>query len=175
MQIPGLGTVVEEELGWHRSEPIAVPLLGGDLCIFLIEAYDGDEQPGDFHEAIRTFLTIDRSALEAAAPSIFAYYRDVVDHVGADGWRRDVKIDGPDDVLDHVQLGREATVSRDEDGDRHVYVSLESECDWEPEHGLQIVFRDGRTVTKIGPCDGHLTNAAAYANDELEGVVYYRR
>jgi hypothetical protein len=51
---------------------------------------------------------------------------------------------------------------------------LECECDWEPEHGLQIVFRDGREVTKVGPYDGHLTNSAAYANDDLDGIVYYR-
>ncbi|MGC7101877.1 hypothetical protein ACPZ19_45000 [Amycolatopsis lurida] len=36
---------------------------------------------------------------------------------------------------------------------------------------LQLVFRDGRDVTKVGPYDGHLTNSAAYADDELDGVV----
>jgi hypothetical protein len=40
--------------------------------------------------------------------------------------------------------------------DQRVYVSVECECDWEPEHGLQIVFRDGATVTKVGPYDGHV-------------------
>jgi hypothetical protein len=54
-----------------------------------------------------------------------------------------------------------------------VYVSVGCECDWEVEHGLQIVFRDGATVTKVGPFDGHLTNASAHARDDLEGVVYY--
>jgi hypothetical protein len=29
------------------------------------------------------------------------------------------------------------------------------------------------TVTKVGPLDGHLTNAAAYARDDLEGVIYH--
>jgi hypothetical protein len=47
--------------------------------------------------------------------------------------------------------------------------------DWEPEHGLQIVFRDGRAVTKVGPYGGHLTNSAAHADDTLDGIVYYRR
>ena len=113
--------------------------------------------------------------LSAATPAIFAYYRDVMNDVVTDGdldWY--IEIEGPRDVLDHVRLGGDLIVSRDAYGDRHVCVSLECECDWEPEHGLQIVFRDGRTVTKVGPYDGHLTNSAAYADDELDGVVYHR-
>jgi hypothetical protein len=54
-----------------------------------------------------------------------------------------VEIDGPHDVFDHIQLGNEPVVTRDAHSDLHVYVSLECECGWEPEHGLQIVFRDG--------------------------------
>ncbi|MFA1544590.1 DUF6985 domain-containing protein, partial [Actinomadura monticuli] len=55
----------------------------------------------------------------------------------------------------------------------HGKTSLECECDWEQEHGLQMVFRDVRTVTKIGPCDGHLTNSAAWGDDSLDGIVYH--
>ena len=40
------------------------------------------------------------------------------------------------------------------------------------QHGLQIVFKDGRSVTKVGPYDGHLTNSNAYADASLDGVVY---
>lgn len=159
MEIPGLGPVTHDtKLGWYRSQPIAVPVLGGALCTIVLDGYDDDQQPADFHEAIRTFLTLDSSALTAATPAIFAYYRDVMnDVVTTDDENGAVKINGPHDVLDHVRLGDEPTVSRDAHGDQHVYVSLECECDWEPEHGLQIVFRDGRTVTKVGPYDGHLT------------------
>jgi hypothetical protein len=139
----------------------------------MVEGYDGDPAAEDFHAAIRTFLALDPSALTAATESIFAYYRDIMDDVVAavdDEWY--VEIAGPHDVLDHVRFGHEPMVTRDPYGDRHVYVSLECECDWEPEHGLQIVFRDGREVTKVGPYDGHLTNSAAYADDSLDDVVY---
>jgi hypothetical protein len=174
VQIPGLGPVVlEADLGWYRSGPVAVPALDGISCRFILDGYADDLTPEDFHAAIQSFLSLDRSALTAAAPSIFAYYRDVTDDVvaaGDDDWY--VEIEGPQDVLDHVRLGDEPMVSRDPYGDRHVYVSLECECDWEPEHGLQIVFKDGRAVTKVGPYNGHLTNSAAYADDSLDGVIY---
>jgi hypothetical protein len=176
MQIPGLGPVVKDaDLGWYRSAPIPVPVLGGAQCQIWVDGYDDDPAQEDFHEAIRRFLALDRSALETAAPSIFAYYRDVMDDVlaaGNDEWY--VQIDDPSNVLDHVQLGAEPIVSRDPGRDRRVYVSIECECAWEPEHGLQIVLRDGAAVTKVGPYDGHLTNSAAYADDQLDGVVYRR-
>ena len=79
-------------------------------------------------------------------------------------------IRAPEDVWRHVQLGDELWVQRAQSG--RWFVSIECECDWEPEHGLQLVLEDGARVTKVGPYDGHLTNAAAYADPTLEGVVY---
>lgn len=177
MHVPGLGTVVEDAArGWYRSAPLPVPVLGGEACVFVLDGYDSDPAQHDFHAAIRNFLALDRSVLQAAAPFIHAYYRDIMDDVvaaGDDEWY--VEIEGPEQVLDHVRLGNEPTVSRDPSGDRHVYVSIECECDWEPEHGLQIVFRDGARVTKVGPFNGHLTNSAAYGDERLADVVYRSR
>jgi hypothetical protein len=83
-----------------------------------------------------------------------------------------VKIESPGDVWSHVRLGSEPMIGRRAYGDKGIYVSLECNCEWEPEHGLQIVFKDGLRVNKLGPYDGHLTNSDAYANDELEDVIY---
>ncbi|MGI5170015.1 DUF6985 domain-containing protein [Spirillospora sp. CA-253888] len=176
MQIPGLGHVTwNTGLDWYQSEPVPVPVLDGTPCRFIVDGYDDDPAPEDFHAAIRAFLTLDRSALTAATAPIFAYYRDVTDAIVDAGdldWY--VEIQEPDEVFDHIGFGDEPIVRRDPYGDRRVYVSLECECDWEVEHGLQLVFRDGRTITKIGPCNGHLTNAAAYADDTLVDVVYHQ-
>ncbi|UQU67322.1 hypothetical protein COUCH_14080 [Couchioplanes caeruleus] len=159
MQIPGLGPVTRDDDA-YLSEPVPVPVLGGGPCRFAVEGYDGDEAPEDFHAAIRTFLANGPDVLRAAAPHIFAYYRDVMTHFSP-GDEDYVEIAGPADVLGHVRPGAEPVVSRDRYGDGRVHVSVECECAWEPEHGLQIVFRDGRTVSKVGPYDGHLTNGSA--------------
>ena len=149
--------VADVESGWYVSEPVPVPVLNGSPCRFVVDGYDDDPAPADFHTAIRTFLALDRSTLTAAAPAIYEYYRDTMKHVVAAGYDDlYVAIEGPEQVLAHVSLGTEPTVVRDTDGDEHVYVSLECECDWEPEHGLRIAFRDGATVTKVGPYDGAL-------------------
>ncbi|MEP9393459.1 hypothetical protein ABLE92_25095 [Gordonia sp. VNQ95] len=59
--------------------------------------------------------------------------------------------------------------------DEHWYVICEDECDWEPEHGLQTVFTDGRTLTRISSYDGHPTHRSAYGRgyEVPEGAVYW--
>ncbi|MGH3660652.1 MAG: DUF6985 domain-containing protein [Micromonosporaceae bacterium] len=169
MRIPGLGVIEEDDSGEYWSPPVLVPGLRGATCRLLVTGSDADLEKDDFHRAIRNFLAIDESVLQAASSSIFAYYQDVKTWSNRD---TQVSIPSPDAVWDHIQIGAEAEVARGDD--EHVYVSVECECDWESEHGLQIVFRDGNTVSKVGPFDGHLTNAAAYARPDLEGVVYHR-
>ena len=43
-----------------------------------------------------------------------------------------------------------------------VYVQVACECAWESEHGLQLVFRQGATLSRVSDQDGHLTHADAY-------------
>jgi hypothetical protein len=83
-----------------------------------------------------------------------------------------IQIDSPQDVWRHIQLGTQAIVSRRAYGDKKIYISLACECDWEPEHGLQIVFKEGLRINKVGQCNGHLTNSDAYDQAALENVVY---
>ena len=109
--------------------------------------------------------------MKSAEPHIFRYYKDMIRY-----WEPDddgyVVIDSPGDVWKHVQLGDEPRFSRNLFDNKGVYVSLECNCDWEPEQGLQIVFRNGDTVCKVGQYDGHLTNASAYGDPSLGNVIY---
>jgi hypothetical protein len=172
VDITGLGPMTRmDELGWYRSEALPIPALGGAMCQIVLDGYDDDPDSDEVHAAIHTFLSMDDSALRAAAPAIFEYYRYITEAVIDDDdmdWY--VEVTDPDDVWNHIEVGPYAIVRRD----GRVYVSVECECDWEPEHGLQIVFRDGRTVTKVGPYNGHLTNNSAYGRPDLEDVVYHR-
>lgn len=53
----------------------------------------------------------------------------------------------------HVRPPDHVTVSVD---GGVAYADLECECDWEIEHGLNLVFRDGDRISKVGQYDGHL-------------------
>jgi len=172
MKVPGLGNVTNpDDLGWRYSEPIALGVLGGRECRIVLEEYDGDPNKEDFHLAIKNFLSVSEASLKAAEQDIFRYYKDCnADLRPGDGGYVDIA--RPGDVWDHIALGNEPIATRRPHGDQLVYISLECGCDWEPEHGLQIVFRHGLIVCKVGAYDGHLTNSDAYNDEALEEVIY---
>src|ERR1019366_7763300 len=119
-----------------------------------------DAQRGDIDRAIASFLALEPSALTDAEEHVFRYYLDCKDDYepGEPGY---LEIGSASAVWKHVQFGAEATVGREGNA---VYISLGCNCDWEQEHGLQIVFKDGQRVNKVGEFDGHFTNSHAYAD-----------
>ncbi len=170
MEIPGLGTV-HDDGDWYASDAVPVPALANSEVSFLLSGYGDDAAPDDFGDAVTAFLALDELSLQAAAgPHILAYYEDV--RVACPDEDLPV-IERAEDFWRHVQFGCEALVQRSR-SDQRVYVSLECNCDWEVEHGLNITLRDGREVAKVDPYDGHLTNASAYGRDDLADVVYVR-
>ena len=173
IEVPVLGEVQRYEFdNWLKSKPIAVDVFDGEKVEFILEDYAEDEVKEGFHQAIANFLAIDESVLKQAQNHIYQYYKDVADYMTPDeeGY---LEIANPQDTWDHIELGATPIVSRRAYGDKEVYISLECDCDWETEHGLQIVFKQGLVVNKVGPYDGHLTNSDAYADDKLENVIYY--
>ncbi len=171
MEIPRLGECkFDERDGCYVSEPISLAVMNRKKCRILVEGYDEDPPVEDFHEAISNFLEAPSTVLMAAEPHSFKYYLDVKASIEPED--DFPSIGSPSEIWPFVQLRGEAIVSRRPYGDNGIYISLECNCDWEPEHGLQIVFKNGAVVNKIGPYDGHLTNSDAYADSALENVVY---
>ena len=172
MEIPGLGLFTkDDQFDSYRSQPLPVAALGGKPCRIILENYDDDHARDDIHAAVKNFLSIDQSALQEAEPHIFQYYMDCNSDFSPED-EDYLIIDSLRNVWKHVKFGDEPIVTRRAYGDRGVYVSLECNCDWEIEHGLQIVFKNGLRVNKVGPYDGHLTNSDAYDRDDLENVIY---
>ncbi|HBN76890.1 MAG TPA: hypothetical protein DD473_13945 [Planctomycetaceae bacterium] len=171
MNIPGIGAVTkDEELDWYYSEPIAIPVLGA-VCQVVVEGYDDDPNKEDFHTAINNFLSAGHTVLKEAEPYIYQYYERCRDYYDpSDDEYVDIK--SSNDIWQHIRLGVEPTFTRRAYGDKGIYVSLECSCDWEQEHGLQIVFKNGWKVNKVGAYDGHVTNSDAYADDILENVIF---
>lgn len=172
MQIPLLGTVAKDErFDWLYSAPVPLAVFGNKEVCIVLDGYEEDENKQDFHAAIGSFLSIEADVLKVAEPQVFSYYGDMnCDWNPSDA--EYVRINTPGEVWNHVQFGKEAFIGRRPFGDQGIYVSVECECDWEPEHGLQLVFRNGESICKVGPCDGHVTNADAYDDEQLDNVVY---
>ena len=170
LTIAGLGDVTADG-EWFVTKPHDVSILGG-ACRFIIDGFDLSENSDDLVACIRAFCSLDRAALDDAAPEVFAYYRDVADEVEAheEGFP---SIADPGLVWDFVQLSTEPWVQR-ETPDGPWFVTLENECAWDAEHGLMLVFKEGRRVTRVSQYDGHLTNRHAFADDSIpEQAIYW--
>jgi hypothetical protein len=123
--------------------------------------------------ALKVFLTLTAQDRIAASRHVYAYYRDFHSMVGGEDWL-DAQMGvpaTPAHIWNHVQPQALFVESRN-DMPGHSYVVVEANCDWEVEHGLMLVWKDGARLTKVGGYDGHLSNVWSYDDDTLEGVVY---
>jgi hypothetical protein len=174
MEIPGVGTLTLDNAGdWYCSRPFPASALGGAVGRIVVTDESLTEvDPPPVYDAVTAFLHEGEGrALRAASAEVFRYYRDSV-HVAQEAGLdlRMPDIPDPGAVWDYVTLGSQFQVDRDRTGE--VFISVECECAWEPEHGLQLVFRRGRAISKLGPFDGHLTNQSAFGRDDIGEVVY---
>ena len=162
VNIPGFGTVTaDRSTGDFVSEPIAI--LDMQKSRIRFEKMDLEEYA---HVALN-FVNSASSELKMCVPFIYDYYRDVVQSTDDD---EKVKIKDPDTVFQYIRINETSIVRRKKDG--LLYVLICCDCDWEIEHGLQIVMKDGKDVTMVGSYSGHLSNADAYGDQRLENVVY---
>ncbi|MEM6596410.1 MAG: hypothetical protein AAF672_16600 [Pseudomonadota bacterium] len=100
-------------------------------------------------------------------------YRDFHEAVGGDDWL-DAEmgiVQDPEEIWRHVTPGP-VFIEDGRGSDTSCYVVMEAECAWEPEHGLMMVWKDGKFLSKVGGYNGHVTNANAYADDTLHDTVY---
>lgn len=167
--VAGLGELAfDESDGTLLGDPRPIAALGDAECGIVLEDYDEEAPDADYLEAIARFLAAGPALLDSAAPQVFAYFKDFTAYVGTEG---ELPIKTPGDVWSHVDFF-EVSMARRAEGDGRVYVMVWADCDWEPEHGLQLSFRDGATLARVSPCDGHITWADAYDDEKLEGVIY---
>jgi hypothetical protein len=172
VEISGIGTFDRDEYGLLVSEPRPIGAFGSKAMRFELDGYEGDAHPEDFVRAVQNILAATDRLLLDATDFVHQYCLDELADWGDDA--PSIEMQRPADVWEYVDLGSVLILSRDHGRGRDVFASLECECAWEPEHGLQLVFRNGSEISKVGPFDGHVSNASAYDDDTLEGVVYKR-
>ena len=175
MNVPPIGPVTPDAnvSEWLVSGPYALKCLLGHAVQFVLEGYADDTEKADYHNALQNLVDLNSAALTAVELHVLQYCNEMLDrYEQAD--RPRVEIEHPSDVWKHVQFGSELLVTRRDEGDEEdgIYFSLACSCDWAQEHGLVLVLRDGLAFTKAGPYDGHFTNADAYGDPSLQGVIF---
>jgi hypothetical protein len=143
---------------WLMSSPIAIPYFDGLPLAFILDGLeDSDEDETTY--AIKSFLSLRPKDRLAASPYLYKNYLRIAGLVDEDDLG--CRIDSDAEVWSHVRPS-EVFVSRRQRRDRAIYVWITAGCDWEPEHGLQIVYRRGTELSRVSDQDGHLTHSDAY-------------
>lgn len=164
-EIPGFCTVTCLKVGeYFCSKPFA--FFRGQKRRIKFKSLNPEANFEEYGRTVTDFLSCAEGELIRAEPYIFAFYKDVVESTDDDF----PEIKSAKDVWQHIQLG-EPRIERRE-FDQRLYVAIECECEWEPEHGLEIILKDGKELTVVGQYSGHLSNADAYADPTLEKTIY---
>jgi hypothetical protein len=156
MQLGILGTLeIDRDVDeWLRSAPLTVPYFGGTKLSFVLDGIvAGDPSPGDFAAAAASFLALNEEDRRAATRDV-ARHRNSFVGKGIRRWLH--ALTGKTDRLWESIRPTEIHVSR-RDEDQMVYVCVLAECDWDVEHGIQLVYREGRILNRVSSQDGHLT------------------
>ena len=143
---------------WLVSEPVSVPYFDGQQLTFTLDGIT-EADTEDVQSAVDAFLALGSDARLATSPFVFRNYRRVADAVGEGDMDFQVAI--PEDIWAHVHPS-EIFISRRHSRDSLIYIQIAAECDWECEHGLQVVYRRGNELSRVSSQDGHLTHTDAY-------------
>ena len=156
-----LGLLRWEDPCWV-SDPIPAPIFGGAPIAIQIFPEGDDEAAVDDErvEVLERFFALPPQRALEIVPHLWLYYlqvRAAIDDV--------VQIAGPTQVWAHVHP---KFVSAERDGHGAIYASIEGECDWEVEHGIQLVLLNGERWVRVSDFSGHLTDGRAYARPLLD-------
>ncbi len=143
---------------WLVSEPLPIPFFDGhNLSVTIKDLRETDVR--DIEHATSSFLKLGHRDRLAASRYVFANYQRTAELVSE--LDLGCLIESEEAVWLHVRPS-EIFVSRRHRRDCAIYVSIVANCDWEPEHGLQLVYRRGSELVRVSDQDGHLTHTDAY-------------
>jgi hypothetical protein len=112
--------------------------------------------------ALTNFLSLSNNDRKAISELAYNNCMEYLDAVEPDEVENGLKqISDKNEIWNFIQP-TEIFISRRHRRDNDIYLSIDCECEWEQEHGLQLVFRQGKKLTRISSIDGHLTEADAY-------------
>ncbi|GAA4024569.1 hypothetical protein GCM10022409_05720 [Hymenobacter glaciei] len=156
---------------WEAVAPLAVPFFDGQQvqvafdCGAVPEA--GFMRAAD--AALLNLLALGEAERLAVTDAVMANYQQALLDDG-----EPLPLTQPSDIWQYIQP-RHLLVRFEEDEAQHdIYLLIEAECAWEVEHGLQLVFRQGRMLTRMSQCDGHLTESSAEGIAEEQDALMMR-
>lgn len=156
---------------WWEAEPREIPFFYNKkikITFMGLVSADDIEFIEEADLALGKFLSkteSDRNGLSNLTYKHCIDFLDAVDYGDEDGRLR--KIEDKNEIWNYV-YPKDIFVARRDRRDEDIYINMTCECEWEKEHGLQLVFRQGKKLTRISEQDGHLTESDAYDRPDSE-------
>ena len=162
-----LGKLKQEETfsAWWKSDKIHIPLFDNQKLTITFMDFEPENDKTFIEEAdqaLTEFLKLnkeDRNGISELAYKSCMEFLNAVDFDETDEPLRQIR--NKNEIWNFIQP-TEIYITRRPYKEQDIYVQIVCECDWEQEHGLQLVFRQGKKLTRISEQDGHLTEADAY-------------
>ena len=156
---------------WWESEPVQIQFFDNKKLKITFMDLVVESDPNFIKEAdqaLKLFLekkTDDRLELSELAFQNCMDFLNAVEYDEADKPLWD--IEDKNEIWNFI-YPQDIYLTRRHRRDEDIYINLTCECEWEQEHGLQLVFRQGKKLTRISDQDGHLTEADAYDKPDEE-------
>ena len=159
---------------WWKSDEFDIPFFGNEKLTITFINFEPEHDKTFINEAdkaLTNFLKLnkeDRNGISKLVYKNCMEFLDAVDFDEADEPLRQIK--NINEIWNFIQP-TEIHVTRRPYKDQDMYVQILCECDWEQEHGLQLVFRQGKKLTRISDQDGHLIEADAFDKPDSEDIL----
>ena len=135
---------------WLCSQPVKVDLLDGKLAPFIFEEEEDVDLAaliGPIQSAVENFLRLSADSREELTELVYANYQQMLDA----STLQPLPMGSKSDIWKYVYPG-EVFVKQHPD-DKNIYVIICCYCEWEQEHGLQMVFRNGEKISSVSEVD----------------------
>jgi hypothetical protein len=146
---------------WWTRESVQIPYFNEPLPVTVMDFHPQDPKQrlrfSKVSEALSAFLNLGEVDRMRASELVYENCKEFIDAVGVDAWNQQMAdLHDPKMIWQFVHP-REVLISYSEERDA-VFVVLSCECDWEDEHGLQLLYRDGKILVRVSQQDGHYTD-----------------
>ncbi len=156
---------------WWKSKEISIPFFDNDKLTITFTDFEPEHDKtfiNEAEQALTNFLKFNATDRNSISELAYKNCMDFLDAVGFNEADEPLRqISNKDEIWNFIQP-TEIYVTRRPYKEQDIYIQITCECDWEQEHGLQLVFRQGKKLTRISDQDGHLTEADAYAKPDEE-------
>jgi hypothetical protein len=170
-QVLGQLTQDDQFSDWWKSKAFEIPFFDNTELTIIFTDFEPDSDTTFLQEAeqaLTNFFKLnlaDRNSISELAYKNCTDFLDAVEFDDADQSLREIS--DKNEIWKFIHPS-EIYVTRRPYKEQDMYVQVVCECDWEQEHGLQLVFRQGKKLTRISNQDGHLTEADAYGKSDEE-------